>query len=129
MRSSMVSGGDEVVDGVRGPDAPADLGGDANVPDDPLEDGDVALLPEGAVEVHKVEVPGSPLDPHLGDFRGVGHDDLLAPGDPSHELDDLMVEHVHSGYDDHSTDSAKAMKFLRNAMPDALLFSGWNWVP
>ena len=73
------TGGDEVVVGVRGPEAPADRGGDARVPDDPLEDGDVALLPEGAVEVHKVEVPGSPLDPHLGDFRGVGHDDLLAP--------------------------------------------------
>ena len=76
-----------------------------------------------------MQVGCAPGDPHLGDLHRVGHDYLLAPGDSPDELDDLVVEDVDGGYDDHSTDSANEMKFLSTAIPEVLLFSGWNCVP
>ncbi len=121
--------GYELVHGVGGAYASADLRGDAAFLDDPPEDGDVALPAEGRVQIHEVEVLRSLLDPHRCDRHGVREDDLLASGDSSDELDHLVVHDVHCRDHLHRTDSAKDMKFLRNVIPEPLLFSGWNCVP
>ena len=120
---------DQVVHSLCGPDPAAYLRGHSALLHYPLEDGEVVLLAEGSVQVHQVEVWRAPGDPHVRDLQRVGHDDLLAAGDSPDQLDHLVVHHVHRGDDDQSTDSANEMKFLRNVMPEVLLFSGWNWVP
>lgn len=123
------SGGYQFVDGLGGADPSSDLRGNAELLDDPLEDGDVALLAEGGVEINKVQVVRTLPDPHLRHGDRIGDDDLLAAGDSPDQLDHLVVHDVDSRDDPHRTDPAKEMKFSRNLMPDALLFSGWNCVP
>ena len=76
-----------------------------------------------------MEIIGPFIHPHPGHGDGIGHDDLLAAGNPAHQLDNLMVQDIDRGYDPHIRSSANAMKFCSTFFPVALLFSGWNWVP